>query len=119
MKTLKFRNDLAKMILNGEKTVTWRLFDDKHLTIGDQVQLIEWETGKIFATVKITKIKEKRFGEISELDFLGHEKFDDTAQMLKHYRDYYGDHVNMETKMKVVEFKLLDDATPAEQSSAA
>ncbi len=118
MKTLKFRNSLAKMILTGKKTVTWRLFDDKHLTVGDHLQLIEWETGKVFATAEIIAITEKRLGEISEPDFLGHEKFEDAAQMLKHYRDYYGDRVTMETTMKVVEFKLLDKFTSANQAAS-
>ena len=112
MKTLKFRNQLAKLILSGEKTITWRLFDEKQLTVGDQLQLIEWETGKVFATAEITTIKEKKLGEISEPDFLGHERFESTADMLKHYQDFYGHRVTMETMMKVVEFKLLDDMTP-------
>lgn len=40
MKTLKFRSHLADLILKGEKDVTWRLFDDKDLTIGDQLELL-------------------------------------------------------------------------------
>ncbi len=116
MKSLKFRHHLAKMILDGEKTTTWRLFDDKHLTVGDQLELIEWETGKVFATAEITNVREKKFGEISEPDWLGHERFESPAEMLNHYRDFYGQHVTMETMMKVVEFKLLSPTaseTPA------
>lgn len=106
------------MILDGQKTVTWRLFDDKNLTVGDQLELIEWETNKVFATAEITKITEKKFGEISEIDFLGHERFDNPAEMLKHYRDFYGEHVTMETMMKVVEFKLLSPS-PAEAKTTS
>ncbi len=111
MKTLKFRTNLARLILNGQKTVTWRLFDDKNLTVGDHLELIEWETGKVFATAEIVDIKEKQLGAISEPDFLGHEKFRDMAEMLQHYRDFYGNRVTMETMIKVVEFKLLDDTS--------
>lgn len=116
MKSLKFRRQLANMILNGQKTVTWRLFDDKQLTVGDQLELILWETGEVFATAEIIKVTEKKLGEISEPDFLGHERFADTTEMLKHYREYYGEQVNMETMMKVVEFKLL--TTPGVKASS-
>lgn len=44
IKTLKFRYHLAEEILAGRKTVTWRLFDDKALEIGDKIQLLHWET---------------------------------------------------------------------------
>ncbi len=107
MKSLKFRRNLAHLILNGQKTLTWRLFDDKDLQVGDQLELIDWESGKVFATAEIMAIKEKQFGAISEPDFLGHERFEDTAQMLQHYRDFYGDKVTMETTVKVVDFKVL------------
>lgn len=116
MKTLKFRSNLAQMILNGQKTVTWRLFDEKDLQVGDQLELIEWESKNVFARAEITRITEKQLGAISEPDFLGHERFESTAEMLKHYQDYYGNRVTMETMIKVVEFKLLS-ASPAEATN--
>lgn len=114
MKTLKFRKELARMILLGQKTVMWRLFDDKNLQVGDQLQFIEWETGRQFAKAEITGVKEKKFGAISEPDFLGHERFKDMGEMLQHYRDYYGDRVTMETTVKVIDFKLLDHPSSEE-----
>jgi len=44
MKTLKFANNLVSLILSGEKTATWRLFDDKDLTKGDKVLFLDQET---------------------------------------------------------------------------
>lgn len=38
MKQIKFANDLVSKILEGSKTATWRLFDDKALQIGDQLE---------------------------------------------------------------------------------
>jgi hypothetical protein len=32
MKTLKFYDNLIPLILSGEKTSTWRIFDDKNLS---------------------------------------------------------------------------------------
>ena len=40
MKTLKFEPELAEKILSGEKTTTWRLWDDKALKAGDSVEFI-------------------------------------------------------------------------------
>jgi uncharacterized LabA/DUF88 family protein/uncharacterized protein YqfB (UPF0267 family) len=51
-KTVKFRETLAELVLKGEKTATWRLFDDKDLKVGDLLNLQIWETGKDFAKAK-------------------------------------------------------------------
>ena len=56
MKTLKFRHHLVKEILVGRKTTTWRLFDDKDLSVGDPLELLDWESGKKFAEAEIVGI---------------------------------------------------------------
>ena len=45
MKSLKFYKDSIGSILNGAKTSTWRLFDDKNLQVGDELKFINKETG--------------------------------------------------------------------------
>ena len=40
MKTLKFTTQLVEKILSGEKTSTWRLFDDKDFKNGDNLAFI-------------------------------------------------------------------------------
>ena len=62
-KTLKFDSNLVPKILSGDKTSTWRLFDDKDLKVGDNLILIEKETGKEFAKAVITEVEDsgKRF----------------------------------------------------------
>lgn len=107
MKTLKFRHNLVQKILNGSKTVTWRLFDDKNLQVGDQIVFIDWELGKNFAEAKITGVREKKLGEVEEKDFEGHEKYGNNEEMLQHYKQYYGDKVMMDTMIKMIDFKLL------------
>lgn len=39
MKTIKFTPELSEQIIAGTKTSTWRLFDDKDLTVGGQNKL--------------------------------------------------------------------------------
>jgi len=107
MKTLKFRPHLAKEIMEGRKTTTWRLFDDKVLQVGDQLTLQNWETSEDFAKAEVTEVREKTLGELQDYDFDGHEKYNSQEEMLKHYKEYYGDKVNLDTIVKIIKFKLL------------
>lgn len=107
MKTLKFRSHLAKEIQEGRKTVTWRIFDDKDLSEGDQLELLGWESGEKFAEAEIIRVREKKLGQIKESDFEGHEKYSNPEIMLQHYREYYGNKVTMDTPIKMVDFKVL------------
>ncbi|MDD4995533.1 MAG: ASCH domain-containing protein [Patescibacteria group bacterium] len=107
MKTLKFRHHLAEEIIAGRKTVTWRLFDDKDLKVGDKVELLYWETKEKFADAEIIEVCEKRLKEIEEKDFEGHERFASKEKMLETYRKYYGNKVNWDTVVKIIKFKLL------------
>jgi len=106
-KTLKFRHHLAQEILAGRKHVTWRLFDDKDLQLGDQLEFRDWETKEKFATAEITQVREKKLSAIQEEDFAGHEQFASQEDMLKHYREYYGDKVTGDTIVKIIDFKLV------------
>ena len=107
MKELKFKHELAKKILSGEKTTTWRLFDDKDLTEGDEVVFVDSDTGNEFARVRLVKIDEQRLGEMREEDFLGHEKYESVEEMLETFKRYYGDGVNLESVVKVVRFVVV------------
>ncbi|TSC73959.1 MAG: hypothetical protein G01um101444_426, partial [Parcubacteria group bacterium Gr01-1014_44] len=100
MKTLKFRHNLVKEILDGNKTATWRLFDDKDLQVGDQLEFIDWDTGEKFAEAEIIKMREKELDNIEEKDFDGHKKFGSKEVMLRHYKELYGEKVDMDTIIK-------------------
>jgi hypothetical protein len=105
-KTIKFRPNLAELVLVGKKDLTWRLFDDKDLLEGDEVDLINWETKTKFAEAVLTKVWEKKMGELNEADFDGHEKFPSEDEMYKTYRTYYGEKVGPDTVVKIIRFKL-------------
>jgi len=107
MKTLKFQHLLAEEIISGRKTTTWRLFDDKDLKIGDIIYLLYWETKEKFADAEIVSIYEKKFSEIEEKDFEGHERFENEKEMLETYKKYYGDRVDWNTIIKIIKFKLI------------
>lgn len=107
MKTLKFMPALVPLVLSGEKTSTWRLFDDKDLQKDDNLLLVNKATCEEFAKAKITKIEEKKLKDLEESDFEGHEKFESEEKMYEVYRSYYGDKVNPDTIIKMVDFKLI------------
>ncbi len=107
MNTLKFADNLVPLILSGEKTCTWRMFNEKDIHVGDEFSFMNKATGKEFATARIAAVKEKKFGEIGEEDFVGHERFERKEKMYEVYRKYYGDRVTAETVVKVISFNLL------------
>lgn len=83
MKTLKFADHLVPRVLSGEKDSTWRLFDDKDLTEGDNLVFINKDNGEQFGTAVILSTKEKKLKELEESDFEGHEKFESHQYMLQ------------------------------------
>ena len=107
MKTLKFAHELVGSVLDGNKTTTWRLFDDKNLSLGDSLSLIDSGTGESFARARIVSVQAKKLADISDDDFEGHEKFADREEMLRVYRGYYGEMVDWDTVVKIINFVLL------------
>lgn len=109
MKTLKFKPHLADMILSGKKTLTWRLFNDKNLEVGDKLELLNQETGEGFAKAEITAVEPKTLGEVTDEDYEGHEKYKSDGEMLKTYQKYYGNKATLDSPLKVIRFKLIEN----------
>jgi len=114
VKTLKFDHELARLIAQGKKTSTSRLYDDKDLSVNDEVKIIDKvdprssKTWQVIGVGKVNQIVEKKLGDVTEQDMAGHEPFSSKEEMLKTYRGYYGQRVNFDTPVKIVEF----DFTP-------
>ncbi|MDE2031150.1 MAG: ASCH domain-containing protein [Patescibacteria group bacterium] len=106
MKTLKFTAQLVDKILSGDKTSTWRLFDDKDLKNGDELIFINKDTGNQFGTAKITSLKVKTLGTLADEDWVGHEKFSSEEEMYETYKRYYGDMVNKDSEVKILTFNF-------------
>ncbi len=84
-----------------------RIFDDKDLRVGDELDLINSDTGDTFANAIITQIIVKPIGEIAEADLVGHEKWTSQREMMKTIRLYYGDKVTLQTSAKIIRFRLI------------
>ncbi len=104
MKTLKFTSQLVDKILAGDKTSTWRLFDDKDLKNGDELIFINKDTGEQFGTAIITNLKVKTLDSLTDDDWVGHEKFSSEKEMYETYKKYYGSDVNNNSEVKILTF---------------
>jgi ribonuclease HI len=116
VKTLKFNHDLAQLILQGKKSATWRLYDDKDLSVDDQIKVIDKvdpdspNTWQVIGRAKVNEVTEKHLGEVSNQDMKGHESFSDKDEMLRTYRQYYGNRVTFETPVKIINFTFTPTA---------
>lgn len=97
---------MSELIAKKEKTTTWRLFDDKDLSVGDTVSFVVWESGEEFAKARIIETKETTFSELTEEDWKGHEKFESIEEMYATYSKYYNREVAPESPVKVIKFDL-------------
>jgi ribonuclease HI len=115
MKTLKLDHNLAELVLQGKKTSTWRMYDDKDLSVNDEVRLIdkvnpkEPATWRIIGTVRINEVIQKRLGDLEPEDYTGHEDFPSREKMLETYRGYYGPQVDLDTPVKIIRFSFNND----------
>lgn len=107
MKVLKFRDNLVPLVISGYKNSTWRLFDDKDLAVGDEVELREFNANKSFAKAVVTAIAERTFKELTDEDKKGHETFSSDEEMYKTYSYYYGVRVSPDTNLKIIWFELV------------
>jgi ribonuclease HI len=124
MKKLKFDHELAQLVRSGEKTSTWRLFDDKDLSVHDQVELIDKvdenqpDTWQMIGVATITAVSQKRLGDINDFDMAGHEAFESREQMMHTYRRYYGPNVTPDSLVKIVTFNFqASTSAPVIESS--
>jgi ribonuclease HI len=116
MKTLKFDHEYAKLISAGKKTSTWRLYDDKDLSVNDEIKFIDKvdpkdsKTWRVIGQGKVTEVIEKKLGSVTQEDMEGHEVFASQEGMVNHYRDYYGERVTLDTPVKIVLFEFTPEA---------
>jgi len=113
MKSLKLDHELADLVRRGEKTSTWRIYDDKDISVNDLISLIdkvEPQDPSTWVTLGIAKVNaviEKRLGDITSTDYAGHETFSSPTAMLETYQKYYGPQVARDTPIKMIHFSLL------------
>jgi ribonuclease HI len=89
------------------------MYDDKDLSIDDQVELLDKvepdrpATWKTIGIARIDSIVEKRLSAITEADLRECDQYTSRGEMLTAYRRYYGDQVSLEMPVKVIRFSML------------
>ena len=106
MKSLKFWEPLPGLILDGKKTTTWRINDEKNIKEGDELSLTH-KDGTEFAKAIVLEVKETTFGKFTDEDTESHEEFSSNKELYATYSKYYQMKVTPETEVKVIKFKLL------------
>jgi ribonuclease HI len=125
MKKLKLDHAVAQRVAGGQQTASWRLYDDKDLTVNDEVALVDKldpakpASWRVIGRARIDHIIEKRVGDISENDYLqsGQEPVA-PEERLRLFREYYGPQVSWDTPVKMVHFDFVASASEDDATSA-
>ncbi len=105
---------MAELIRQGQKTVTWRVNDEKNLNVDDEVWIIDKvdkknpDSWQAIGTARINEILAKRLGEIEPGELGGEEEYATKQDMVAAFRQYYGRDINEKTSVKIIHF----DFTP-------
>ncbi len=96
MKTLKFGPPQVKALLEGDLQETWRINDDKDLSVNDEVEFIDKKSGKAIGTAIINEVLAKRYGEIAA----------DDQEVLLTLQTYYGKDIDPDVVVKAIRFNF-------------
>lgn len=113
MKTIKLDHELAEDVKNGKKHSTWRLFDEKDLSVDDRVIIIDkvdphnHDSWVAIGEAVLTKVVEKHLGDVAKEDHEGHNPYASPEDMLQAFQGYYGDSVSFKTPVKVIHFEFF------------
>ncbi|MFH1174106.1 MAG: ASCH domain-containing protein [archaeon] len=106
MKRLKFSEPLPDLVLSREKDSTWRINDDKNITLDDVLSLCR-NDGAEFARAKVKWIKLTKFRYLTEEDKQGHESFSTNEEMYRTFSEYYTINVTPDTPLKIIKYELI------------
>ncbi|MFA6270499.1 MAG: reverse transcriptase-like protein [Candidatus Paceibacterota bacterium] len=110
MKTLKFNHQRAELIREGKITVTWRVNDEKNLSVDDDVWIIDKvdkkdpSTWRAIGTAKITEILAKHLGNVTNEELVECKECSSKVEVVKTFRQYYGPDINEKTPVKIIHF---------------
>lgn len=113
MKTLKFEHGQAQLIAEGQLRTTWRLYDDKDLSVDDEIRVVDkadpknTDTWQVVGHAKVNQVVEKRLGDVTPEDMQAHG-FTSLDEVLAKYQGYYGERVTPDDPVKIIYF----DFTP-------
>ncbi|MBA3724087.1 MAG: ASCH domain-containing protein [Candidatus Levybacteria bacterium] len=104
--SIGFASNLVPLILNGTKTLTYRLGDKyTFLHVGDKIAVRDSSTNTVFAEVEITEKSYTTFKDLP-IDRVGHEIYPSKEKQRETFEKYYGT-VKAGDQILILGFKLL------------
>lgn len=111
MKTLKFNHIEAENIKRGLQTATLRMNDEKDLSVDDQIIVVDKvresnpNSWLAIGTAEIDRVSTQRVGDL-KLDGANFEQFGSTTELYKQLAIFYGDPIDENTHIKVIQFSF-------------
>lgn len=106
-KTIGFAPDLVPLVLDGSKTLTYRLGDKyDFLKVGDRILTDNSGTGKVFAELEITHKEKGTFGTLRD-DREGHEMYRSSEERRATFEKYYKRPVSDDEPAIILGFKVI------------
>lgn len=101
-----FAKNLIPLILNGSKTLTYRLGDKyDFLKVEDEIDVRDSSSRKIIGRIKITEKEHAVFKNLP-INRKGHEEYKTKRELKRTFEKYYGK-VNENDKVIILSFKLI------------
>lgn len=111
MKILKFNHIEAENIKRGLQTATLRINDEKHLGVDDEVLVVDKvheenpKSWRAIGKAQIDRVSTQRLGDL-KLDGVHFEQFGSTTELYKQLAIFYGDPIDENTHVKVIQFSF-------------
>lgn len=112
MKLLKVSHKIANLISTGRKNTTWRINDEKNISVDDDIGIVDKvnpkypDSWQVIGTGKVAEVLQKRLADIKKGDLGAGEDFSSQPEMLRTFRKYYGRDVNELTPVKIITFSF-------------
>jgi len=107
MTSIRFAPNLVPLILNGTKTLTYRIGDKyDFLKIGSEIDVSDSSNNKVVAKVKINEKDYTTFVDLP-IDRVGHEIYSSKKDQRDTFEKYYGE-VKDEDKILILGFTVIE-----------
>jgi ribonuclease HI len=117
MKALKLEHRYAQLVLSGQVQSTFRLYDDKDLTVNDEIQLIDQVDRDKPATWQpigvgiIDQILEKKIADITNEEIVQMIHTQSRQELLNAIHRFYGGQIDETVPVKLIRFKFVPGNT--------
>lgn len=111
-KTLKLNHRLAEDIKRNIRALTWCIYDDKKISVNDEVELIDkvdpmdLDSWMSIGRAYVRMVVEKRLGDISQSELEEYGMFTSREEALNVLQKEYGPEITYETPVKIIYFEL-------------